>query len=166
VREVVLDASVVLKWFHSEGEENVEAARAIRSKFEAGELQVTAPPLLWLEVLNVAARRWQWTAAELEKLAATLPALGFLLIEPELQALARWTAQGLTAYDAAYVAVADHAGLVLITDDREIQGEAPEIAIALGSESSALLDMPEPLPLEPGAEPPSSVLRRLRKDER
>jgi len=28
VREVVLDASVVLKWFHSEGEENVEAACA------------------------------------------------------------------------------------------------------------------------------------------
>jgi predicted nucleic acid-binding protein len=166
VREVVLDASVVLKWFHSDGEENVEAARALRSEFEAGELQVTAPPLLWLEVLNVAGRRWQWPPAELEQLAATLPALGFLIVEPALQAIARWTAQGLTAYDAAYVAVAEQAGLVLVTDDREIQRRAPEIAVPLDSETSAPLDMPKPLPPDPGAEPPSSVLRRLREDER
>jgi prevent-host-death family protein len=29
-----------------------------------------------------------------------------------------------------------------------------------------LHDLPDPLPLEPGQEPPSSILRRLRQDER
>jgi prevent-host-death family protein len=29
-----------------------------------------------------------------------------------------------------------------------------------------LADLPEPLPLQPGAEPPSAVLARLRRDER
>jgi len=114
----------------------------------------------------VAGRRWHWPAADLEQLAATVPALGFQLVEPELQAIARWTAQGLTAYDAAYVAVAELAGLVLITDDRGIQAQAPTIAVALAHEPSASVDIPEPLPLDPGDEPPSSVLRRLRKDER
>lgn len=32
--------------------------------------------------------------------------------------------------------------------------------------TSDLADLPEPLPLEPGAESPSSVLARLRRDER
>ena len=57
--------------------------------------------------------------------------------------MAHWTANGLTAYDAAYVAVAEQTGLVLITDDRDIPKHAPEIALALGPESSAwLADLP------------------------
>lgn len=132
--EAVLDASVVLKWFHSEGEENVEAARRLRERFEAGELRALAPSLLWLEVLNVAARRWRWTQDQLEQLATSLPELGFELLEPELPDVARWSANGLTAYDAAYVAVAEHTGVELITDDSEIVRVAPELAVALVSQ--------------------------------
>jgi predicted nucleic acid-binding protein len=134
VTEAVLDASVVLKWFHSEGEENVEAARRLRERFEAGELRVLAPPLLWLEVLNVAARRWRWTEDQLERLATSLPELGFELLEPEPPDVARWSARGLTAYDAAYVAVAEGAGVELITDDAEIVEVAPGSAAALASQ--------------------------------
>jgi predicted nucleic acid-binding protein len=134
VTEAVLDASVVLKWFHSEGEENVEAARRLREHFEAGELRALAPPLLWLEVLNIAARRWRWTEKQLEQLAASLPELGFELLEPELPDIARWTARGLTAYDAAYVALAEQTGVELITDDAEIVRLASEQATALASQ--------------------------------
>lgn len=129
--EAVLDASVVLKWFHSEGEGNVEPARRLRERFEAGELRALAPALLWLEVLNVAARRWRWTQDQLEQLAEALPELGFELIEPELSDIARWSARGLTAYDAAYVAAAEHTGVELITDDAEIVRVAPALAVAL-----------------------------------
>lgn len=134
MNEAVLDASVVLKWFHSEGEDHVEAARELRQRFEAGELRVLAPPLLWLEVLNVAARRWRWTAAQLEQLAAALLELGFELIEPPLSGVAHWAANGLTAYDAVYVAVAEQAGARLVTDDAEIVRTAFELAAALGDE--------------------------------
>jgi predicted nucleic acid-binding protein len=132
LNEAVLDASVVLKWFHSKGEDHVEAARGLRERFEAGEFRVLAPPLLWLEVLNVAGRRWHWTGAQLDQLAETLPELGFELIDPELAGVARWAANGLTAYDAAYVAVAEQAGARLVTDDAEIVRTAPEVATALG----------------------------------
>ena len=70
--EVVLDASVVIKWFRAEGERHVEPARALRAAFEAGELIVFAPPLLRLEIVNVAGRRWQWGEAALVNLAAGL----------------------------------------------------------------------------------------------
>jgi predicted nucleic acid-binding protein len=123
---VVLDASVVLKWFHREGEANVDAARQLRKDFQAGELRVIAPPLLWLEILNVAARRWKWNFEQLDQLAAALPELGFEEIEPKLDGVAEWAAQGLTAYDAAYVATAEEAGIPLITDDAEICRIAPE----------------------------------------
>jgi predicted nucleic acid-binding protein len=132
LNEAVLDASVVLKWFHSEGEDHVEAALELRERFEAGELRALAPPLLWLEILNVAARRWSWRAAQLGQLAAALPELGFEQIEPELPGIARWAANGLTAYDAAYVAVAEQAGVQLVTDDAEIVRTAPGLAVALG----------------------------------
>ncbi|HEY6145747.1 MAG TPA: type II toxin-antitoxin system VapC family toxin [Solirubrobacterales bacterium] len=120
MREAVLDASVVLKWFHHGGEMHAEAAGVLRGDFEAGELRVIAPPLLWLEIINVAARRWRWDSSQLEALAASLSDLGFELVEPEPEAIARWAGRGLTAYDAAYVAVAEETGAPVITDDAQI----------------------------------------------
>jgi len=128
LREVVLDASVVLKWFHSEGEAHAAAARGLREEFEAGELKAVAPPLLWLEILNVAARRWRWGVERLEALATSLSELGFELVEPEPEVIARWAGQGLTAYDAAYVAVAEETGVPVITDDAQICQVAVELA--------------------------------------
>ena len=128
MREVVLDASVVLKWFRSEGERHSEAARALRGSFERGVLLVLAPHLLQLEILNIAGRRWGFPELALVELATSLEQLGFELVEPELARVARWTARGLTAYDAAYVAVAEAAGVGLVTDDGLVLAAAPEIA--------------------------------------
>jgi predicted nucleic acid-binding protein len=135
VTEAVLDASVVLKWFHTEGERHVEQARRLRARFRAGELRVLAPSLLWLELLNVAGRRWGWSQTQLEALAAALPNLGFDVHEPQLPTVAHWVTRGLTAYDAAYVAVAEDAGVKLITDDDEIVRVATKTASALAEES-------------------------------
>lgn len=129
--EAVLDAPVILKWFREEGERHVAAARSLRAAFEAGELLVSAPPLLRLEIVNVAGRRWRWDEAALLDLAAALDELGFEFREPELGRVARWTARGLTAYDAAYVALADAEALRLVTDDDLILAAAPQIAVAL-----------------------------------
>jgi len=131
MREVVLDASVVLKWFHGEGERNLEPALELRGSFEKGELHVLAPPLLWLEILNVAARSWRWNGDRMSRLAASLPELGFEMVEPELETVAHWAAAGLTSYDAAYVTVAEGAGVSLVTDDSQIVDLAPGIALSL-----------------------------------
>ncbi len=132
--ELVLDASVVIKWFRSEGERGAAAARSLRAAFEAGDLLVFAPPLLWLELLNVAGRRWRWDETALTQLAEGLADLGFEVVEPDLPAVARWTAAGLTAYDAAYVAVAELEAVTLVTDDDQILATAPEVARRLGED--------------------------------
>ncbi len=129
--EAVLDASVVLKWFRATGERNVDAAREIRTRFEAGQLLAFAPRLLFLEILNIAGRRWRLPPAQLQRLAAILPNLGLQIIEPKLPVLAHWVANGLTAYDAAYVAIAEQTGALLITDDRGILSLAADLTAPL-----------------------------------
>ena len=131
MNDVVLDASVVLKWFHSEGERHLDAARSLRAEFETGELLVFAPPLLRLELVNVAGRRWGWAESALVELALALGELGFEFVEPELERVAIWTTRGLTAYDAAYVAVAEEHALRLVTDDERIVDVAGELATGL-----------------------------------
>lgn len=132
--EAVLDASVLLKWFRSNGERNAAAARELRARFEAGQLLAFAPPLLFLEILNIAGRRWRLPASELQLLAVTLLHLGLQVVEPELPLLAGWVAQGLTAYDAAYVAIAEQTGARLITDDRGILDIAPNLTTPLADD--------------------------------
>jgi predicted nucleic acid-binding protein len=128
VREVVLDASVVLKWFGTAAEDRGAAARALRAAYEDGRLRCLAPSLLALEVLNVAGRRWGWDGDALAALAEAFVGLRIDLVDPPPVDVARWTSRGLTAYDAAYVAVAEGAGVDLVTDDRQILVAAPGVA--------------------------------------
>jgi predicted nucleic acid-binding protein len=131
VTELVLDASVVIKWFRGQGERHVDHARAFRAAFEAGDLIVLAPASLRLELVNVAGRRWCFDEAALVAFAIALDELGFEYAEPDLSRVAHWTARGLTAYDAAYVALAEERRLQLVTDDCLIVERAGEIAVAL-----------------------------------
>jgi predicted nucleic acid-binding protein len=119
VRERVLDASVVLKWF-APNEPGAQEATRLREQFGSGELTPLAPSLLYLEILDVAGRRWGWNEVELSDLAAALDDLPFVMIDPPLAAVARWVSRGLTAYDAAYLAVAEASGAPFITDDLSI----------------------------------------------
>jgi predicted nucleic acid-binding protein len=134
VTEVVLDASVVLKWFGSEGEPKLEEARALRKRYQRGDLLVTVPSLLFLELLNVAGRRWGWDEGSLQDLAAALDDLGFEVGEAELTSVAAWVAKGLTAYDAAYVALAEGRKVGLITDDDKILSVATTVASPLAAQ--------------------------------
>jgi len=133
VREAVVDASVVLKWFSATEERDHGAAQSLRAAYEAGGLLLVAPRLLLLELLNVAGRSWGWEADALAAMAGALTALRIELVDPELTDVARWTARGLTAYDAAYVSVAEAAGIELITDDRKILAVAGELASPLAA---------------------------------
>lgn len=132
--EVVLDASVVLKWFRErdEGEVLVAAARELEERLVRGRLAVSVPSLLYLEVVNVAARRWGLPEPALLELATALGDYRFDVGSDEPTAVARWTARGLTAYDASYVALAEARRVPLVTADERILAAAPGVAQALG----------------------------------
>jgi predicted nucleic acid-binding protein len=125
MRRLVLDASVVVRWFGKPAE---PAGTALRSEFESGGVAVTIPGLLFLELLNVAGRQWRWQEEELLEFAEELGSAKFELLDPDLGRVANWVARGLTAYDASYVALAEQLDVPLITFDRAIIAAAPEVA--------------------------------------
>lgn len=118
---------MVLKWFAPGAEPGAREAGRLRSDYEDGRLAVVVPFLIFLEILNVAGRRWAWEEEELAELAAALDDLGFDIREPELSSVAAWVARGLTAYDAAYVALADQSAIELVSDDAEVLTVGAEV---------------------------------------
>lgn len=126
--DVVLDASVLLKWFVAGTDRGAREAADVRAEYEAGRLVVVVPSLVFLELLNVAGRRWEWGEADLAELASALDDLGLDVREPELSTAAAWVSRGLTAYDAAYVSLAEQNMIDLVSDDSEILRVAREVA--------------------------------------
>ena len=135
--DAVLDASVILKWFRSEGESDLAAARSLRESFESGRLHIFVPPLIFLEALNVAGS-WFLPEPDLLNFAARLGGVGLDVREARLDNVARWTARGLTAYDASYVALAEEQAVPLITADERIVETAAPVACLLGTSALEL----------------------------
>jgi predicted nucleic acid-binding protein len=136
VIELVLDASVLVKWFKSLNEQHVDVALEIYDRFSQGELFVVSPPLVFLELLNAASRRWGWSADRLEQFATDLNHVGLDVVQPSLHGIAHWCSRGLTAYDAAYVALAEERGTMLVTEDTRVIGVANRIARPLAGFST------------------------------
>ena len=130
---VVLDASVIAKLFSPEEERHHEQAEQMLDALDRGELSLLGPELVMLEVLNVAARKWSFEEPELIVLAQAMRDLDIDLHEVELDRVAAWAGAGLSAYDAAYVAVAEAERVPLVTDDAQIVRLAPDIAVPLAS---------------------------------
>ena len=128
MREIVLDASVLVKWIKEEGEANVLAARALQAQYRRGELGVFVPYLLFLELVNAAARRWGWSPDQLAGLVRVLLEAQLRVGQPALERVAYWAGRGLTAYDACYVALAEDRRTVVITADERILALAGDLA--------------------------------------
>lgn len=119
--DVVSDASVALKWFHAEGENEVEPARALLAAHVARTIALTVLDLTTYEIGNALLRgRANATA---EQVATVLEALDEICpaIRPdaaELRLAAELAARhDLTLYDAAYAAVAKSRDATLATLD-------------------------------------------------
>jgi predicted nucleic acid-binding protein len=126
LRHVVLDASVLGRWIF---QPNDAVAGALQAEFEAGELTIAVPALVFLELLNVAGRQLGWAVDDLTELVDRLQKSGFDVLEPDLARVATWVARGLTAYDASYVALAEQLDMPLATGDRLILELAPRLAV-------------------------------------
>lgn len=127
---VVLDASVVVKWF-LDPEVGTSEALALRADFERGAVNLVVPRLLFTEILNAAGRRQRWSAEALDGLAATLDELPCEIVDPPASHVAPWVAAGLTAYDATYVALAESVGCRVVTTDAEMLAVAPDLTTPL-----------------------------------
>ena len=133
---LVADASVALKWFHSTGEEAVEAAREVLEAFADRRIDLVILDLTVYEIGNALSRRPE---ASPESVAVVLDALTEIRVPTAPTAAERADAarlgkdHRLTFYDAAYAAVARGRGARLVTMDRGLLtaglGVRPEDAL-------------------------------------
>jgi predicted nucleic acid-binding protein len=134
--DVVSDASVAVKWFHAEGEEEVAEARALLGAHKARTAALRVLDLTAYEVGNAlmrgrAAASAEQVATVLDSLAEVCPALRPSSDELRL-ATKLASRHELTLYDAAYAAVAKSREATLATLDREL------LDAGLGSRPSEL----------------------------
>jgi len=120
---VVLDTSVLVKWFRS-GEPLAAEASAFRQAYYEDRLNIVAPDLIPYELAN--ALRYSSNAGQEESTRAmeSLYALGIEIVPATAARIARALAlayqHDLTVYDAAFVALAEELGADFITADEKL----------------------------------------------
>ena len=121
---LLVDTSVLIKWFHSQGETEVPQARALRTAHTNGQLDAHVLDLAYYELGNVLIRALGWTAGDV---ADQLDDLGTILA-PSLVMTAPWFRRAaelahthaLSFYDAAWAAAAHELAVPLVSADRKL----------------------------------------------
>ena len=123
---LLIDTSVLIKWFHDEGESELAEARAIRDAHVGGDLDVYVLDLAIYEVGNVLARALTWTAEDVaDQLDDLLAIVGSPIVMAQgwLRDAANLAeAHMLSFYDASWAASAAALGVPLVSADRRLVG--------------------------------------------
>jgi predicted nucleic acid-binding protein len=132
-RALVVDASVAVAILIEEpaGE---RAASTLRQRDAAG-AKILVPSFFWLEVVNVLIRRYRQPPGLVLQSIVDLQTLGLESVNldrPHLLLTIDAMGRGaLSAYDAAYLALAESADAELLTFDRRLAAAAGRRALAL-----------------------------------
>jgi len=120
---MIVDASVVLRGFFPDEEGHAEAQALIRA-YAQGEIELHAPTLLPYEVTNAILQAIRRDRIGPEKGREILTAFEGLSIPTAdvswQQTLELARAHDRSAYDAAYLALAEETGSKLVTGDRRL----------------------------------------------
>ena len=106
--EVVVDASIVVKWFVEE--EGSDKSLKLRDRYIEGEIKLIAPELMIFETLNALYYKRLFSEEELKQISEALEAYSFTLYplrgEYANKALEIAFKNNITIYDASYIALA------------------------------------------------------------
>lgn len=132
---LILDASAALKLLREEAG-SPEVRDRLRAQIPARE-PILVPTLFWLEVVNALAMRYRYPPRhiveaiyELDQIGVTTAEVGRPGVLAAIDAVARY---GLTAYDAAYLVLAESEDAQLLTGDSQLASAAGRRGLLVGS---------------------------------
>lgn len=121
---LLVDTSVLIKWFHTEGESEVAESRAIRDAHVSRDLEAFVLDLAVYEVGNVLLRALRWSATVVSDQLEDL----LTIVGPPLTMAPAWLTDsaaigeihGLSFYDACWAATAANLNMPLVSADRKL----------------------------------------------
>lgn len=125
MKQVVIDASVVLKWYLEDEEHSLKAV-GLLERYVSDDLDIIAPSLLEYEVINGLIIEQKRGRIDEKKIVTAID--GFMNLEIKFKSLSSLYLKVLrfcniykcSAYDAAYLAVADSEDISMFTADEKL----------------------------------------------
>ena len=121
---IVLDASVAVKWFNEKNEDHIKNAIKIQDQKISGFLEIIVPDLFLLEVLNAFQTNSGFDPEDISIIQQSLQKLNLKIVYPDNAILEDTvkiaSASDLTIYDSLYIAVAKVYEAPLYTEDKRI----------------------------------------------
>ena len=122
--KIVVDTSVLIKWFKTRGEALLAEAGQLLEEIEIRHVEVHVPALLLYEVGNILLLKTRLGLAGLDRAVACLEALPLVVAPPATPLLQRAHRLGrefsLTFYDASFLALAVELDCPLVTADQRL----------------------------------------------
>ena len=116
---LVLDASVILKWYKEE--EDSDKALEIRDKFIRGEIQISVPDLVLYEMANALRYSQQCTADDIARVIDNFSKFKIDIVVPTTNLIKKAGDMAMeydiTVYDGVYLALAEDLAFSLVTAD-------------------------------------------------
>ncbi len=138
---LLVDTSVILKWFHEDGEAEVEQARSLLQAHREGREQILVLDLAAYELGNVLLRPLKLPAPVVSQQLRLLLRLCGPLVHPRPSwhdaAADLGEQHGLTFYDASWAAAADALGCTLVSADRQLLASGLAVTASAAAASIA-----------------------------
>lgn len=131
--EAVVDASVVIKWFHEE--ENTGKALELREEHINGVCILLAPDLLIYEIANALRYKPNFSHSNILRAVATLIDLQIDIVTPGKELIERASELSykyeLSIYDSSYLALGELLGIKVYTADKKFFNKAKTSGILI-----------------------------------
>jgi len=120
----VIDASICIKWFSFENEEDVEIASTLRIQHMNRNIFLIAPDILVYEVTNALVYSPLFDTDKVNMAIQSLYEMDIKFVEPYLRILFESSklhfSKDITIYDSIYIALASHINAQYITADKKL----------------------------------------------
>lgn len=122
--EIVLDASIAVKWFNVKCEDNVEIALKIQRQKILHKLEIIVPDLFFLEIINAFLTKSKFRIEDIFIVEEALHKMNLKVIYPDHSmlnsAIKIAHTCNLTIYDSLYIEAAKSHETPLLTEDKKI----------------------------------------------